>query len=406
MTILSDAEFIAGLDLPADIIEKITTSSADFQPPVETSTVASPRRPLQVDLSHYTAAHYADTHPPSYRWILKSSLYHPIAGVIAGPAGGGKSTIAVQLATACAARVPFLGTWQPTEEMRVLFITGEDDIPILHRRIHHAIKNLQSRDHQEIAKQNIMAFPAFGRIHILQKKGDTVVKTDNFSDFEKLLDTVKPKIAVLDTLSAFISAPDIDNNLMTDAFRFLHETAINHDCTILLLHHTSQAAGYYATSRDDLEKALSPTAIRGGTAVIGSARWAMLIAPLARKLTANIITDEASKRADGTYLAIKVAKKNVGAPEIEHYFERCDHGLLRKVETVKKTELMMSDTEAVQKLYDAIKEFGPLAASSAGRKLFDWSGRYNEKITTLAVDRCLLKKVKNPQGNGEILICV
>lgn len=377
-------------------------------PEAPTAEERTPLPPLQVDVTRFTGQRYFSEYPPPFDWLLKGSLRRRSLGAIIGAPGSGKSTVAIQLAVAVAAGLPWLGTWEPITAGCVLYLSAEDDEAVLHRRVHHALKALPEHA-QGQAAQNVYAVPVCGDVALCRGMGGNIAETSALADLRALVGKCRPELLILDTLARFLLIPENDNPAMTAACALLERICRDFGCTILLLHHTSKTSGALASDELALMGALEQTASRGASALAGCVRWQMNLAPLGAKFAHKIIGDEALGRADGAFLSLRVSKKNCGVPEPKYFLGRCEHGLLRRVEPVaqgREAQSVEADAKALAAEVKRRAEEGlePLTPSQGGRDIFDWGFPRNRKAVLLALDSGLLKRAKKERGNGEILV--
>ncbi|AMD90239.1 AAA family ATPase [Desulfovibrio fairfieldensis] len=399
---------------PTDTAAQIEQARADFlaacpaDPAREESASPVQPRPLQLDISKYSGERYFSEFPPAFDWLLKGSLRCKTLGAMIGAPGSGKSTAAIQLAVAVAAGLPWLGAWEPAHEGRALYISAEDDELTLHRRVHHTLKTLPEQA-QVQAMKNIFAVPVTGDVALCRGMGGDVIKTDALTDLRAILKEFRPTLLVLDTLARFLAVAENDNPAMTAACALLEEVCRDFDCATVLLHHTAKVTGALASDDLSLNTALEQTASRGASALAGCVRWQVNLAPLASKLAIKIIGEDAVGRADGAFLAVRVSKKNCGAPEPKYFFSRCEHGLLRRVEPVAQEQEAQSREADAAALVAEVKRraeegLEPLPVSKAGRYAFEWGETRNKNAVFFAVDSGLLAKQKSSGARGEILM--
>lgn len=395
----------------AEHVQRLEEERTEFSPscPEErTAGERTPPRPLQLDISNFSGERYFSEYPPPFDWLLKGSLRAQALGAMIGAPGSGKSTAAAQLVVAVAAGLPWLGAWEPATPGRAMYLTAEDDDAVLHRRIHHALKTLPEA-FQEQAARNVYAVPVSGTVALCRGVGGDVVKTAALADLRGHLEKLRPALLVLDTFSRFIAVQENDNPTMTAACGILEELCRDFGCSIILLHHTAKTTGALAADDMTLKSALEQTASRGASALAGCVRWQLNLAPLTAKYAVKIIGDDARGRPDGAFLALRVSKKNAGVPEPKYFLERCEHGLLRRVEPEaqeREAQSVEADAEALAAEVRRRAEEGrmPLAASK-GYVAFDkWGAERYARAKFHAVDAGTIQEVKKTGGKGFILM--
>jgi hypothetical protein len=369
------------------------------------------RRPLRIDdLSVYSGNAYLNHYPPNYRYLIDKSMRLKCLASIAGPPGAGKGTAGIEFCTSVAGGAPWLDTWQVIEPGRVLYISAEDDQEVIHRRFHHAIKSLPQEKQAEAAA-NFYGIPVHGCVNLCRgKRGAGVVTTPHLEDLRTLIDRIRPVLVVIDTLSRFCGIDENDNPSMTTFCGHLEDVIADFGCNIILLHHTNKAAGDCVDDPKELAKSLSQTALRGAGGFVGCTRWVMLMAPMGAKLAMQIIGEKAQGKADGSFVACRVAKKNVGAPEPRHYLGRDNQGLLYRVEAQGQAYDHNAINDAHQLADEILRRErtgeSRLSASRCGIDAFKWGMARTKKAVETGLDLDLFSKVKMGRGEQLFSVCI
>ena len=372
-------------------------------------TAAQPgqeRRPLQVDVSSFSGTTYLTSFPPRYDWLLNKSLRRSCLGAIVGPPGAGKGTFAIQLAVAVAAGIPFLDVWQVAAPGAALYLSAEDDAAVINRRAYHALKQLPE-DIQAMAGANFYGVPVHGRVNLCHgERGSGVRGTPHLDDLRTMIGRIRPSLLILDTLARFSGVEENDNPAMTAFCGILEDIIAESGCNIILLHHSNKTAGDCVEDAKELSRALTQTAMRGASALAGCIRWGLLMAPLGAGLSVKLIGEEARGRADGSFVACRVGKKNSGAPEPRHYLARDSQGLLYRVEATGQAQAEGDATADAYKLAEEVRRREisgekPLAVTKGGQEAFSWGISRSGKAGKKAVELGLLSSI--PKGSGNIL---
>jgi hypothetical protein len=363
------------------------------------------RRPLQIDISPFSGTAYLSGYPPRYDWLLDKSLRRSCLGTITGPPGAGKGTFAVQFAIAVAAGEPFLDIWQVPEPGISLYLSAEDDVAVIHRRVHHALK-LLPKGKQDVAAANFYGVAVHGRVNLCHgERGAGVKTTLHLADLRAMLARVRPSLLILDTLARFSGIEENDNPAMTSFCGTLEDIIAETGCNILLLHHSNKSAGDCVEDPKELARALTQSAMRGASALAGCVRWGLLMAPMGAGLAVKIIGDEARGCADGSFVACRVGKKNAGAPEPRHYLGRDRQGLLYRVEAKGAEQAVTDATADAHSLTDKVREIeasgeAPPSASRSGSDFFGWGTGRTRRAVHRAVQLELLAVTPKTGGKG------
>ena len=225
-----------------EIRAAVEARAAEIEGTAETGTTPQPRRPLQVDLSQFSGTRYLREYPPAFDWLLDKSFRLNCLGAIVGPPGAGKGSLAIQLCVAVASGTSLVDAWHTAAPEPVVYLSAEDDALTIHRRVHHALEQLPE-DLREQAAANFYGIPVHGGVNLCRAIGGTVESTANYEDLRNILDAIRPRLLVLDTLARFSGVDENDNPAMT-AFCGLLEGLIDaYGCNIILLHHSNKTSG-------------------------------------------------------------------------------------------------------------------------------------------------------------------
>src|SRR5262249_52692808 len=101
----------------------------------------APQAPVQLPLKVLMASELLKKPAPPQEWIIETWVPRGEVTMLAGDGGGGKSTLMLQLSTACAIGGAWLGLKATT--CNVLYLSAEDPEDELHRRLERIMKNQQ-----------------------------------------------------------------------------------------------------------------------------------------------------------------------------------------------------------------------------------------------------------------------
>lgn len=382
----------------------VEARAAEIEAGAEPEAAPQPRRPLQVDLSQFSGVRYLREYPPAFDWLLDKSFRLNSLGAIVGPPGAGKGSLAIQLCVAVASGTSLVGAWHTAAPEPVVYLSAEDDALTIHRRVHHALEQVPE-DLREQAAANLYGIPVHGGVNLCRAVSGVVEPTANYEDLRSILDAIRPRLLVLDTLARFSGVDENDNPAMT-AFCGLLEGLIDaYGCNIILLHHSNKTSGDLIEDPKELARALTQTAMRGASALAGCIRWGMLVAPLGAALAQKRIGEPASGKYDGAFLAVRVGKKNSGGPEPRYYLGRNDYGLLYRVDPDARQEEsdVMWDAHQLAEEVERRQRAGekPLSVSRGGMEAFGWGFPRSKKAREKAVELGLLIEAETPGRKGK-----
>jgi RecA-family ATPase len=354
-------------------------------------------RPLNIDWTQYGGVQYITRYPEPFQYLLRHAFLKGELGIIFGPPGCGKGTFALQMAAFVAASLPVFGWWEVPEPINVLFISAEDSLAVIHRRIFHAIMMLPEKYRYDAAAR-IVAIPVRGRVSICQGEHNCRISlTQHFYDLRKIIEEFRPGLVILDTLSRFLGIDENDNAAMTAACGLLEEIISDFGCNIVVLHHVSKASGDCADSEFALSKALSQMALRGASSISGAVRFEIALAPVGKKLATDFFGDIAKECPAGSFVIARTAKKNVGAPEPYFCLQRGDNGLLERIEKIEDAKSKEAESDAKALAAEVARRASsgenPLSVSKGGVTAFQWGISRSKKAAQKAIVDGLLASV-------------
>lgn len=191
------------------------------------------REPLEV----VNAASLADKPVPMRQEHVPGMVPAHNVTLLMGDGATGKSLLALQLCVATAMRGLWIG--HETTGGRALFLTAEDDLDEVHRRLDDICAGLRI-DMADLHDLDIV--PLAGRDAVLafaEGRGGLIKMTDLFRDLEAKVAEFLPCLLVLDTLADLFGG---DENVRAQARQFigaLRGLAIRHQVTVMVLGHPS-----------------------------------------------------------------------------------------------------------------------------------------------------------------------
>jgi RecA-family ATPase len=204
----------------------------DMMPPISGSGADTARAPVKLEVIN--AASFAGQPIPRQRWLVPDLIPTGNVTILSGDGATGKSLLGLQLAVATATAGEWIGT--APEPGKVLFLSAEDEIEEIHRRLAKIRPGLSGLEDLSIikmaGKDAVLAAPG-GRDGLLHA-------TPIFSALHALVATHRPSLLILDTLADLFGGDEIKKAHARQFIGLLRGLAIDFEVTILLLAHPSQ----------------------------------------------------------------------------------------------------------------------------------------------------------------------
>lgn len=240
--------------------------------------------------------------PPQPDFCLPNLIAGTV-GVVAAPAGIGKTSLLMQIAASVAGGVPVAGGLlpAPSKTGKVVFLATEDPLAVLQRRAHFIVRSLEEQgagnDVIERLDHNLNFFCAQTKVPILLWP-DTLGEhgLDRLDILAR--DT---RLLVLDPIRRFHYCDEQDYSQMSMLFGLLTDIAANNGCTILFSHHVPQLA-----SDADLE---APAGALGSHAFINATRWVLNLSGMSHSQGQHLGVAEGQQRH---YVLASFTKSNYG----------------------------------------------------------------------------------------------
>lgn len=191
----------------------------------------------QDPLKYVDAAMLSETFAPPRSEHVPGIIPANNVTLLMGDGGTGKSLVALQLAVATAMGIRWLG--QDVNPGRVLFLTAEDELDEVHRRLEDISYGMQVEMADmkalvilSLAGREALLFVAEGRSGVLKP-------TPLFAQIEQWLRVHKPALVVLDTLADLFGGEENARSQARQFIAALRGLALTHQTTVLLLGHPS-----------------------------------------------------------------------------------------------------------------------------------------------------------------------
>lgn len=228
------------------------------------------------------AALLASSPPPPVDFVV-GGLPAGELGLLSGSDGAGKSMLALQMAVAVACGLPVAGGAIPAPATtgRVVYVSGEDGIDHIHRRLlalrGAMIDDRRAREKYDAGLDHLDLVALDGERYPLLRAGrqDDEPQADD-ERIEALRAVAEgARLVIIDPLVMFHSVGENDNGHMDHLARLLIRTARHCGGAVLAVHHTGQEA--LLAARDDHQ------AGRGATALAAAARAVWVLRRLSQK---------------------------------------------------------------------------------------------------------------------------
>jgi RecA-family ATPase len=190
-------------------------------------------------LSFVKASKFAGQPIPIRAWHVEDLIPAGNVTLLNGDGGTGKSLIALQLAVATVLGGPWIG--RPAQHGVCLFLTAEDDLPEVHRRL----ADIVTEDGVSLADlDGLMIVSLAGDDALLavpDGRSNIIRPTSLFCALESLIEKTGPALVVLDTLADLFGGEENQRAQARQFIGMLRGLAINYQLTMLLLAHPSLA---------------------------------------------------------------------------------------------------------------------------------------------------------------------
>jgi RecA-family ATPase len=232
-------------------------------------------------------------------------------GSLISPGGTGKSMLALQMAilVACGEDIGGISPNQP-KIGKVIFLPAEDPAESFAYRL-NVMATFVSPEHREALYQNLTIHPLVG-------SGPDILD-DNWLGYLYQL-AFDRRLMILDTFRRFHNGDENDSSTMAIVLNRLERVALETNCAIIFLHHSSKSSAINATVDQQ-------QAARGSSVLTDNCRWQGFLVKMSET--------EAGKRgvsadARHRYLRFGLSKINFGEPYQEIWLERQNGGVLRR----------------------------------------------------------------------------
>ncbi len=182
------------------------------------------------ELGHYQ--------PKPREWTVDELIPKYQVTLLTGDGGVGKSLLALQLTTSIATGLPWVGCQAVTG--RALYISAEDDMDELHRRMWDIAAGYQ------VALSNVNALRLWslvGQDTVIASiaPDNTIQPTPLFQSIVSQIATLRPEVVVFDTLANLYAGNENDRAQVQQFMNLLRSIAVQYQCAVVLLAHPSKS---------------------------------------------------------------------------------------------------------------------------------------------------------------------
>lgn len=278
--------------------------------PLDGSTAEQPKppRPIQEQVQWLDLRAAVEQDPPRLDFVLPG-IKRGVVGALVATGGVGKTMIAVQMSITVASGCDLLNLasleWE-CKPGKVVFFTGEDDLDVLHGRI-HAIGLMMHQTEREKMYKNL----SIGSLVGLQS--DVMSHKWQCWFAEKTKDA---RLVVFDTLRRFHNLDENDNGLMASLIGWMESLCRQNGITVLFLHHTNKTSSGADVSQQ---------ASRGASVLTDNARFQANMVTMSEKEATTFRVDPELRR---WFVKLCFTKLNYSKPLPDLWFKKTDGGAL------------------------------------------------------------------------------
>lgn len=232
--------------LPPDLRED-EPGETDEQPPDQERWGAAAAEHARAPFVLVTPPAWRDVPLPPMRWLATNRIPAGDVTILSGDGGGGKTTVALQLAVAVEQG---LGDWLGTtcEQGAVIFVSAEETENEMRRRLARAAK-MRSLDPDAMNGLHFhFASPENSMLGIAQRDG-TMRPTPLFVDLARNAAQIRPVLIIVDSIAGTFGGNQNDRVHARTFVSMFRRLAQDVECAVLLLDHPSLSGITNGTGR-------------------------------------------------------------------------------------------------------------------------------------------------------------
>ena len=256
--------------------------------------------PASIVLPFVRASSFVGKPVPLRRWFVPGIIPSGVVTLFGGDGGVGKSTLIQQLAVCAVGGRDWLGL--TPEAGPVIFLTAEDDLDELHRRLVAMASGL-GVDLAALEDLHLCSIAGWDAVMGIPDRAGQIVATPLWQAVLKRVDEIKPRAVVLETLSDIFGGEENIRRQVRQFMGIVRKPAIEGQFAVIIPMHPSN---------DGLR---SGSGASGSTAWNGSAR---------ARLYLETVKDEQDREIDADIRVLRLKKANYGPTDLEFRLRRLD----------------------------------------------------------------------------------
>lgn len=174
---------------------------------------------------------------PAREWLVQDLIPMNTVTLLGGDGGTGKSLLSLQLACAVALARKWISL--PARSGRALFMSAEDDLDEIHRRLNDitAAENVRLADLDNLVIASLAGEDAL--LAAISPQKGALQPSPLYWQLEQMMIRERPAVLVLDTLADLFPGNENDRAQARQFIGLLRGLAIRHQCAVVLLAHPS-----------------------------------------------------------------------------------------------------------------------------------------------------------------------
>ena len=281
------------------------------------------------------------TLPLPRKWVIDDFLPRNIVAALIAAGGSGKSYLAMNLAISVASGGILFNKFMPSKEGKVVFISGEDDIAELQRRLHWSTSSLPKHVVERIGKNiNFVDLADTFEAFTEKNRAGEVHMTNSVTN---LISSIKESVGsevdliIVDPVSRFRGG---EENLAVDTTRFVQALQMftsQLNATVLCLHHVNKGAKSNGTGQNNA---------RGSSALVDGVRLVMELNQLSEDEVKKLYGDTQVKL---NILNLNCVKTNYTKPFEPIALNKGENGCLEVMTMVAGDHIKVSILREIKK---------------------------------------------------------